>query len=135
MKKLLVLGAGTAGTMVVNKLRKRLDRAEWQITVVDQDATHYYQPGFLLMPFGMYNQTEVVKPKRDFIPAGVDMILCEVDAIEAGVGRGHPRGRCISIAIGWWAVSEAANSRVSARKACGSATRLMKPKPRHSSVV
>jgi NADH dehydrogenase FAD-containing subunit len=25
MKRLLVLGAGTAGTMLVNKLRKRLD--------------------------------------------------------------------------------------------------------------
>ena len=83
MKRLLVLGAGTAGTMVVNKLRKRLDRAEWQITVVDQDPTHYYQPGYLLMPFGVYNKNDVVKPKRDFIPAGVEMILCEIDAIEA----------------------------------------------------
>ncbi len=82
MKKLLVLGAGTAGTMVVNKLRKRLDRGEWQITVVDQDPTHYYQPGYLLIPFGMYNKTQVVKPKRDFIPAGVELILCEIDVIE-----------------------------------------------------
>ncbi len=46
MKRLLVLGAGTAGTMVVNKLRPRLDEAEWTITVVDQEATHHYQPGF-----------------------------------------------------------------------------------------
>ncbi len=82
MKKLLVLGAGTAGTMVVNKLRKRLDREEWQITVVDQDPTHYYQPGYLLMPFGVYGKNDVVKPKRAFIPAGVEMILCEIDLIE-----------------------------------------------------
>ena len=38
--------------MVVNKLRRRLDRAEWQITVVDQNDTHVYQPGFLVVPFG-----------------------------------------------------------------------------------
>ena len=34
-KKLVVLGAGTAGTMIVNKLRRRLPREEWSITVVD----------------------------------------------------------------------------------------------------
>ena len=51
MKRLVVLGAGTAGTMAVNKLRHRLP-AEWQITVVDQDTAHLYQPGLLLLPFG-----------------------------------------------------------------------------------
>lgn len=35
MKRLLVLGAGTAGTMAVNKLRHKLKRSEWTITVVD----------------------------------------------------------------------------------------------------
>ena len=60
MKRLLVLGAGTAGTMVVNKLRPRLDEAEWTITVVDQEATHHYQPGFLFLPFGDYRPEEIV---------------------------------------------------------------------------
>ena len=35
MKKLVVLGAGTAGTTLVNKLRPKLARDEWSITVVD----------------------------------------------------------------------------------------------------
>jgi sulfide:quinone oxidoreductase len=87
MKKLLVLGAGTAGTMVVNKLRHRLDTDEWQITVVDQNPTHYYQPGFLFIPFGMYGRHDVVKPKRDFIPAGVEMIQAEIEEIEADNNR------------------------------------------------
>src|SRR6266508_1005151 len=52
MRRLLVLGAGTAGTMVVNKLRHRLDPADWDITVVDQHDRHYYQPGYLFIPFG-----------------------------------------------------------------------------------
>ena len=54
MKRLLVLGAGTAGTMAVNKLRPRLARDEWKITVVDPSDTHYYQPGYLFVPFGIY---------------------------------------------------------------------------------
>lgn len=82
MKKLLVLGAGTAGTMVVNRLNRLLDQDEWKITVVDQHETHYYQPGFLFIPFGMYSKNDVVKPKRDSIPSNVEMIVSEIEVIE-----------------------------------------------------
>jgi len=82
MKTLLILGAGTAGTMVVNRLHRLLDPDEWKITIVDQHETHYYQPGLLFIPFGMYSKNDVVKPKRDFIPAGVEMIMSGVDSIE-----------------------------------------------------
>jgi sulfide:quinone oxidoreductase len=78
----LVLGAGTAGTVVVNKLRPRLDPAEWQITIVDQSACHHYQPGYLFIPFGIYRRHDVEKPRRDFIPAGVDMVMGEIEAID-----------------------------------------------------
>jgi sulfide:quinone oxidoreductase len=82
MKKLVVLGAGTAGTMIVNKLSHHLDPTEWKITIVDQNETHYYQPGFLFIPFGIYGENDVVKPKRDFIPSGVEMIVSEIEMIE-----------------------------------------------------
>jgi sulfide:quinone oxidoreductase len=82
MKKLLILGAGTAGTMVANRMRRLLDADEWAITIVDQHATHYYQPGFLFIPFGMYSKNDVIKPKRDFIPAGVELIMSPIEAIE-----------------------------------------------------
>lgn len=82
MRRLLVLGAGTAGTMVVNKLRHRLDAAEWQITAVDESDRHFYQPGYLFIPFGVYTPDEVVKPRRRFIPDGVDLVCGEVDRVE-----------------------------------------------------
>ena len=82
MKKLVVLGAGTAGTMVVNKLSNILDSDEWKITIVDQNETHYYQPGFLFLPFGIYGPKDVIKPKRNFIPYGVEMITSEIELIE-----------------------------------------------------
>ena len=75
MKKLLVLGAGTAGTMVVNRLRPRLDADEWKITVVDQSHTHYYQPGFLFIPFGIYGAKDVDRPRRDFIAPGIETVF------------------------------------------------------------
>jgi sulfide:quinone oxidoreductase len=87
MKKLLVLGAGTAGTMVVNKMAHHLDPDEWEITIVDQDTTHYYQPGFLFIPFGMYGRNDVTKPKRDYIPGGVTMIVSEIEVIEPDSNR------------------------------------------------
>ena len=81
MKRLLVLGAGTAGTMAVNKLRPRLPRTEWKITVVDAADTHYYQPGYLFIPFGMYRPDEVTKPTKRFIPTGVDLVTGEIDRV------------------------------------------------------
>lgn len=87
MKRLLVLGAGTAGTMVVNRLRRVLDLEEWRITIVDPLETHYYQPGFLFIPFGMYSKNDVVKPMRDFIPAGVEVIKSAADLIEPEQNR------------------------------------------------
>jgi len=78
MKKILILGAGTAGTMMANKLSKNLNKEVWEITIVDKDENHYYQPGFLFIPFGIYSPEEVVKPKREFLPKDVNFIVNEV---------------------------------------------------------
>ncbi|NOY58254.1 MAG: NAD(P)/FAD-dependent oxidoreductase [Calditrichaeota bacterium] len=82
MKKILILGAGTAGTIMANKLSQNLNHEEWQITIVDKHETHYYQPGFLFIPFDIYSRNDVVKPKRDYIPTSVEMILSSVEVIE-----------------------------------------------------
>jgi len=82
MKKLLILGAGTAGTMMVNYLNRKLNKKDWKITIVDQHKTHYYQPGFLFIPFGIYNEKDVIKTKKQFIPKGVEYIEEEIELIE-----------------------------------------------------
>ena len=83
MKRLLILGAGTAGTMAANKLRPQLPRDEWNVTIVDQSDTHYYQPGYLFIPFGIYRPDEVTKPTKRFIPSGVDLVQAEIDRVVA----------------------------------------------------
>jgi sulfide:quinone oxidoreductase len=80
MKRLVVLGAGTAGTMVVNKLRSRLPE-EWSVTVVDPSPVHHYQPGYLFIPFGKYTPDEITKPTARFMPDDVELIQKEVDLI------------------------------------------------------
>jgi len=82
MKKLLILGAGTGGTIMANKMRKELPREEWIITVVDQEKIHYYQPGFLFIPFGYYKRADVVKPKQSFLPIGVNSIYKNIERID-----------------------------------------------------
>ena len=81
MKKLLVLGGGTAGTMVVNKLRKKFKSNEWSITIVDKDNDHIYQPGLLLLPFGVYNPEELVKKRDLYFPDGVEFIRAGIDNV------------------------------------------------------
>ncbi len=81
MKKLLILGAGTGGTIMATRMRDDLPKDEWDITIVDQFKTHYYQPGFLFIPFGYYKASDVVKPKNNFIPVGVNMIFAGIDKI------------------------------------------------------
>ncbi|BCJ50246.1 oxidoreductase [Actinoplanes sp. NBRC 14428] len=87
MRRLLVLGAGTAGTMVVNKLRRRLDRPDWRITVVEPSDTHYYQPGYLFLPFGAYGPRQVVKPTAPLIADGVELVRGEVDRVATAENR------------------------------------------------
>lgn len=83
MKKLVILGAGTSGTMMANHLSKKLKRNNWDITIVDQYKTHYYQPGFLFLPFDLYTEEQVKKNGRKFIPKSVNYIQAEIQKIKA----------------------------------------------------
>jgi len=87
MRKLVILGAGTAGTMMLNKLHQALDPGDWHVTIIDQHETHYYQPGFLFIPFGIYTRRDVVKPKRDFFPPGTDVMISGIQRIDGENNR------------------------------------------------
>jgi sulfide:quinone oxidoreductase len=89
MKKLLVLGGGTAGTMVVNKLRKKLKKDEWLITIVDKDDNHIYQPGLLLLPFGVYQPEELVKQRADYFPDGIEYLRAEIEKVDPEMSQVH----------------------------------------------
>lgn len=81
MKRLVVLGAGTAGTMMANKLVRLLPAAEWAVTVLDRDDVHVYQPGLLFLPFGQYREEEITRPRRPTFDARVDLRLGGIDRV------------------------------------------------------
>jgi sulfide:quinone oxidoreductase len=82
MKKIVILGAGTGGTIMANLLRKRLDGKDWSLAVIDKDDDHYYQPGFLFIPFGFYKREDILKKKSRFIPKGVEFVIAEVERVD-----------------------------------------------------
>jgi len=81
MKNLVILGAGTSGTMMANHLVSKLPKDQWQITIIDQYKTHYYQPGFLFLPFDIYTTKQVKKKGSKFIPKGVNYIQKKIELI------------------------------------------------------
>jgi len=72
--------------MIVNKLRRALAAAQCEITIVDQDDAHHYQPGYLFLPFGTYTPDQVTRSRHAFLPDGVDFVVGEVDVIDAAAG-------------------------------------------------
>jgi sulfide:quinone oxidoreductase len=87
MKTCLVLGAGTAGTMIARKMASKLDSNQWKVILVDRDETHYYQPGFLFVPFGVYKPEDVYRPKRQFVLEKVEFIISDIERIEPDASR------------------------------------------------
>jgi sulfide:quinone oxidoreductase len=81
MKQVVILGAGTAGTMMANKLVRALPATEWKITVVDRDDVHIYQPGLLFVPFGTYRPEQVVRRRKPLVDASVDCRLTGIDRV------------------------------------------------------
>lgn len=81
MKKIVILGAGTAGTMMANHLKHHLKKEEWKIIIIDEREEHHYQPGYLFLPFGMYTPDDIIKPIKDFIPHDVDLITAAIERV------------------------------------------------------
>ena len=77
MKDLVIIGAGTAGTMMLNKLKDKVSD-EWKFTIIDKDPIHYYQPGFLFIPFGVYEPKDVMMKKKEFIPDSANFMQLRI---------------------------------------------------------
>ncbi|PKO09432.1 MAG: oxidoreductase [Chloroflexi bacterium HGW-Chloroflexi-2] len=82
MKKIVILGAGTAGTMAANHLTRLMDLDEWQITIVDEDPIHYYQAGYIFVPFGKANPNRLMKQKKNYLPSKVRALQQKVELIQ-----------------------------------------------------
>jgi sulfide:quinone oxidoreductase len=87
MKNLLILGTGTAGTMLANLLRRRLPSGDWAVTAVDRDDAHLYQPGLLFVPFEPSKRHQLTRSRRALLAPGVSFVVGDVNVIEPAAQR------------------------------------------------
>lgn len=56
---------------------------DWQITVVDRDDVHIYQPALLFIPFGKYPIKRITRSRQTYLPDGVDFVQAEITRVDA----------------------------------------------------
>jgi len=80
-KRIVILGGGTGGTLVANRLRRRFDVGTHGIHVVDRDDAHVYQPGLLFVPFGLANPDRLVRPRHRSLHRGIEFHESDVERV------------------------------------------------------
>src|SRR4051812_23712873 len=73
MKRILILGGGTGGTLAANLLAKKLKSKQAHITVVSASTRHLYQPGWLYVPFGKQDPRKLSRPERQLLNKRVQL--------------------------------------------------------------
>ncbi len=86
-RKIVILGGGTGGTLVANRLhrhfkhhRSGVDTVE--ITVVDRDDHHLYQPGLLFVPFGLADRDEIVRGRQAQLDRAIEFVTSDIDRVD-----------------------------------------------------
>ena len=86
-RRILILGAGTAGTIMANRLARRfaleLGAGSLSLTIVDHNDVHVYQPGLLFLPFRMYDADDIVKPRGRQLPHAARYVQSHIEALDA----------------------------------------------------
>ncbi len=85
MKNIVILGAGTGGTIMANMLENKLNLKQWAVTVIDKSDQHHYQPGYLFLPFRLYGyekHEDVARGIQDKLPKNIHFVKAEVKLID-----------------------------------------------------
>jgi sulfide:quinone oxidoreductase len=79
MRRILILGGGVGGTLTANllarRLRPRIDRGDIEITVVDTEGAHVYQPGFMYIAMGGERESKLSRPERSLLDERVRLVV------------------------------------------------------------
>ena len=84
--RVLVLGAGAAGSAVANKLarefRQEIAKEEVEITILDKNDVNINQGGFTFIPFGLYTPEDISRSRKKLISPRVKCVFREDGEIE-----------------------------------------------------
>ena len=98
--KILVVGGGTGGTIVVNQLARRLAgeirAGKVELTMLSASDRHMYQPGLLYVAFGQMtpdelyrDQASLLEPTVDFHVDPVEHFQLEQNRVKTQQGKTH----------------------------------------------
>jgi sulfide:quinone oxidoreductase len=88
-RRVVILGGGTGGTLTANRLRRMYTADAMEITVVDQDDRHVYQPGLLFVPFGLTHPEDIVRPRARQLHDGIGYLQSAIDHVELAANEVH----------------------------------------------
>ncbi|MBI5087309.1 MAG: NAD(P)/FAD-dependent oxidoreductase [Actinobacteria bacterium] len=88
-QRIVILGAGTGGTLVANRLRREVPPDQLDVVVVDLDDRHVYQPGLLFVPFGLADLDHIVRPRAQQLHRGVRFVQSAVDHVDIAANQVH----------------------------------------------
>ncbi len=87
-RRIVILGAGTGGTLTANRLRRACGD-EIEVVVVDRDDRHVYQPGLLFVPFGLADPAEIVRSRHAQLHDGIEFRLAEIEHVDTAANIVH----------------------------------------------
>ncbi len=86
MNNIVIVGAGTAGTIVANRLVRQAPDG-WSVSIVDPSPEHTYLPGLLFIPFGAHTEDRLSRPRADTLHPGVKWLRDGATGIDTSSQR------------------------------------------------
>jgi sulfide:quinone oxidoreductase len=80
-KQIVIVGGGSAGIMVANRLRKQIKPQDAAITIIEKSAKHFYQPGFLTLLFDIDKAEDLSRDVKDLLISGITLVTDEARKI------------------------------------------------------
>ncbi len=77
----VIIGAGTGGTIVANRLNRKLGKRA-NITVIDPTFKHIYQPGYLFVMIGREKPENLVVDGRKLLPKRANLVQDKVIRVD-----------------------------------------------------
>ncbi|MFD1633411.1 NAD(P)/FAD-dependent oxidoreductase [Haloplanus ruber] len=86
-ERIVVLGGGTGGTVLANKLASKLDTGDAAVTLVDETGVHVYKPVWLYVAFGDAEPADGRRPLDDLLDRQVRLRTGRVTDIDTDAKR------------------------------------------------